>query len=105
MDKTLAQYFTLHRRYSRSINLERDLERVDSLAGYILTQRAQEALYRIGDKLGSSPNAAWTLTSVYGTGKSSFAHFLAALCAPVGHPMREKALAILLESSVSKRTP
>ena len=102
MDKTLAQYFTLHRRYSRSINLERDLERVDSLAGYILTQRAQEALYRIGDKLGSSPNAAWTLTSVYGTGKSSFAHFLAALCAPVGHPMREKALAILLESSGSK---
>ena len=51
MDKTLAQYFTLHRRYSRSINLERDLERVDSLAGYILTQRAQEALYRIGYKL------------------------------------------------------
>jgi hypothetical protein len=86
--KTLSSYFTIHRRYSRSVNLERDLESMEALEGYILTHRAKEALNRIW----SGDNRAWSLTSVYGTGKSSFAHFLAALFAPANHPMRNKAL-------------
>lgn len=89
-DKTLSSYFTLHRRYSRSVNLERDLESLEALEGYILTHRAKEALNRIW----SGNNCAWTLTSVYGTGKSSFAHFLSSLCAPASHPIRNKALSI-----------
>ncbi|MEG3437730.1 hypothetical protein V0288_11425 [Pannus brasiliensis CCIBt3594] len=93
-DKTLANYFTLHRRYSRSINLERDLERPEALEGYILTSRAKEALARIGRR----ENHSWTLTSVYGTGKSSFAHFLSSLCAPEDHPLRAKALEIAARS-------
>lgn len=90
MNKTLVNYFTLHRRYSRSVNLERDLENLEALEGYILTQRAREAL----DRIWSRNNYAWTLTSVYGTGKSSFAHFLASLCAPSSSPMRGQALQI-----------
>lgn len=95
MNKTLSQYFSLHRRYSRSINLERDLENPDLLEGYILTQRAKDALHRIWTSFTTSEsNRAWTLTSVYGTGKSAFAHYLASLCAPDDRPMRSKALEI-----------
>lgn len=99
MNKTLSQYFTVHGRYSRSVNLERDAERPETLSGYILTQRAQDALYRIwGHIANSESNVAWTLTSVYGTGKSAFSNFLTALCAPATHPMRQKALDILSAS-------
>ncbi|WP_261198786.1 hypothetical protein [Laspinema olomoucense] len=35
MTKLLSNYFSLNRRYSRSINIERDLERAEALAGYI----------------------------------------------------------------------
>ncbi len=99
MSNTLAQYFTLHRRYSRSVNLDRDHERSEALEGYILTKRAKDALYRIGSHIArGAANGSWTLTSVYGTGKSAFSHFLIALCAPIDHPMRQKALLILSQS-------
>ncbi|MBD2139325.1 hypothetical protein H6F32_17515 [Anabaena sp. FACHB-1237] len=54
-NKTLSQYFQLQRRYSRSINLERDLESVTALDGYILTKRAdvQEQIKDIQDKQGT----------------------------------------------------
>jgi hypothetical protein len=91
----LAQFFSLNRRYSRSINLERDLEQPDSLEGYILTERAVDALRRILAGLGKeSATSAWTLTSVYGTGKSAFAHYLASLCASSKCKMRSVALKI-----------
>lgn len=95
MKKPLSQYFSLNRRYSRSINLERDLEKIEALTGYILTERSVDALRRILAGLTSeqSPHA-WTLTSVYGTGKSAFAHFLASLCAPQASQIRCKALEI-----------
>jgi hypothetical protein len=89
-NQTLSHYFTLSRRYSRSVNLERDLEKVEALEGYVLTNRAKDALSRIW----SRNHNAWTLTSVYGTGKSAFAHFLASLGAPQSSDMRKKALEI-----------
>jgi hypothetical protein len=93
MKKPLSEYFSLNRRYSRSINLERDLEKIDALAGYILTERSVDALRRILAGLTSEQSPrAWTLTSVYGTGKSAFAHFLASLCAPQTSQMRRDAL-------------
>ncbi len=100
MKKPLSQYFSLNRRYSRSINLERDLERIEALKGYILTERSVDALRRILAGLTSEQsNCAWTLTSVYGTGKSAFAHFLASLCAPQTSQMRCDALEIAREAS------
>ncbi len=100
---TLADFFSVKRRYSRSVNLERDLEQPDALQGYILTERSVNALRRVlsGIKEGTrrtshggeatSPHvssSSWTLTSVYGTGKSAFAHYLASLCASSKSKMR-----------------
>lgn len=94
-NRVLSAYFELHRRYYRSINLERDLDKLDAVQGYVPTERSAEALRRILSAVGN-PNAhrAWTLTGVYGTGKSAFAHYLVALCAPEGSQVAEEAWAI-----------
>ncbi len=95
MNKPLSHYFSLNRRYSRSINLERDLERPEAIDGYILTDRAIDALRRILTGLTQPQgNQAWTITSVYGTGKSAFAHYLACLCGAAKSTMRTSALSI-----------
>jgi hypothetical protein len=95
MNRPLSQYFSLNRRYSRSINLERDLERVEALVGYVPTEKSVDALRRIlAGFTDSQANRAWTLTSVYGTGKSAFAHYLVSLCATEKDKMRSKALEI-----------
>jgi hypothetical protein len=94
-NKVLSTYFELHRRYYRSVNLERDLDKPDAVQGYVPTERSAEALRRILSAIGD-PNAhrAWTLTGVYGTGKSAFAHYLAALCAPEESPVADEAWGI-----------
>jgi len=95
MKKPLSHYFRTHRRYARSINLERDKERIEALNGYILTERSADALRRILAGLtDSGGNHAWTLTSVYGTGKSAFAHFFSCLAAPASSDLRMKSLVI-----------
>jgi len=87
MGKYLSDYFSINRRYLRSINLERDLADVTALDGYILTDKSIEALRRILNGFSSDQLAvAWTLTGVYGTGKSSFAHFLTCLFASEKDP-------------------
>jgi hypothetical protein len=92
----LSNYFTLRRRYTRSINIERDKNLVTALEGYILTDKSLDALQRLFSSFkGDQPNYAWTLTGVYGTGKSAFAQFLTALCSPASSPPRKKALAML----------
>jgi len=94
-NQLLSQYFSLNRRYSRSINLERDFELPDTILGYILTERAVDALQRVLASIAKAqPTRAWTLTGVYGTGKSAFAHYLTSLCAPEGSQMRRYALEI-----------
>lgn len=100
MTKLLSNYFSLNRRYSRSINIERDLERSEALAGYIMTERSLDALRRILTGFANpETNRAWTLTGVYGTGKSSFAQFLISACADRENHQRQQALA-LLESTL-----
>ncbi|MFB2770618.1 hypothetical protein ACE1AT_15190 [Pelatocladus sp. BLCC-F211] len=99
INKKLSHYFSLQRRYSRSINLERDLESVEALDGYVLTKRAIDSLGRILNSLNSDEgNRAWTLTSVYGTGKSAFAHYLISLCANSQKKIHIKALSIAEEA-------
>ena len=85
---TLADVFSVKRRYSRSVNLERDLEQSDALEGYILTERSVDALRRVLSGIKEGMSNSWTLTSVYGTGKSAFAHYLASLCASSKSKMR-----------------
>lgn len=82
-ERSLSSYFDLNRRYYRSVNLERDLDKPDAVQGYVPTERTAIALRRILSAVGDpTAHRAWTVTGVYGTGKSAFAHFLAALCAP-----------------------
>jgi hypothetical protein len=92
---TLADIFSVKRRYSRSVNLERDLEQPDALEGYILTERSVDALRRVLSGIKEGTSNSWTLTSVYGTGKSAFAHYLASLCASSKSQMRSLSLEII----------
>jgi hypothetical protein len=75
-NRKLSTYVNLHRRYFRSVNLERDLDIPDAVLGYVPTERSIDALRRIITAF-NRPNAHryWTMTGVYGTGKSAFAHF------------------------------
>nr|WP_239124668.1 hypothetical protein [Leptolyngbya sp. CCY15150] len=89
----------VNRRYARSINLERDFDASEAVEGYILTDRAVDALRRIlASMFGRKRTTAWTLTGVYGTGKSAFAHFLTSLFGPVESPARQLALDIARHS-------
>jgi len=93
----LIDLFCLNRRYSRSVNLERDWDQTGSIEGYIPTTRSVDALRRILSGFqGISPQHAWTLTGVYGTGKSAFAHYLMALVGAKNHPLRQSALQIII---------
>ena len=95
----LAEFLAVNRRYARSINLERDFDAPDAVEGYILTDRAVDALRRIlASMFGRKRTTAWTLTGVYGTGKSAFAHFLTSLFGPVDSPARQLALDIARNS-------
>ena len=91
----LTESIALQRRYSRSVNLERDLDAAESVLGYIPTSRAIDTLERF-TKAFIVPHSvrAWTITGVYGTGKSAFAHFQSALFAPRSSEIKSHALAI-----------
>ena len=44
--KPLSSYFSLNRRYYRSVNLVRDLDKPDAVQGYVPTEAAAGALRR-----------------------------------------------------------
>lgn|GEM_PF-84387 len=95
----LADFLSVNRRYARSINLERDFDLPEAVEGYILTERAVEALRRIvGSMFGRKRTTAWTLTGVYGTGKSAFVHFLMSLLGPGESAAQQVAMAIARQS-------
>ena len=83
MNKKLGDIFGVNRRYSRSVSLDRDLESSESLKGYVLTPKNCDLAMRIISAVTTAESTkAWTITGLYGTGKSAFAQFLSALCAP-----------------------
>jgi len=97
--KLLSDYFSVKRRYMRSVNLERDIEIADSVNGYIPTARAIDVLNRFV-RAYSRPHSvrAWTLTGAYGTGKSAFADFLTSVCAPQAGQNNKNAIKILKQN-------
>jgi len=99
---TLSDFVSIKRRYSRSVNLERDFGMPDSLLGYIPTARAIDSIERFLRSF-SLENAvrAWTLTGSYGTGKSAFANYLTALCAPRHNENFKNAIQILKQTKNS----
>jgi hypothetical protein len=91
-------------RFHRSVQLVRDWQARDVPNGYLATATAKALASRIVQEL-STPNGvrAWSITGPYGTGKSSFALFLAKLLGGNGttdqaevlldvHPLPEKRL-------------
>ena len=99
--KLLSEYFQIDRRYARSINLERDLDNPNSVNGYVLTDRSLYALKQIlVDVPESEQTQAITLTGVYGTGKSAFAHFLTCLCA--GETVVKQDVLAIAEKALTK---
>ncbi|CAB1056278.1 FIG01060185: hypothetical protein [Olavius sp. associated proteobacterium Delta 1] len=98
----LSEHISVKRRYSRSVNLERDFGIPDSLLGYIPTSRAIDGLERFL-RAASFENSvrAWTLTGSYGTGKSAFANFLTAICSPRADENHFNAIQILKQTEKS----
>ena len=93
MTEYLSNYFDVKRRYLRSINLERDIDDIHSIDGYLLTTRSTDSLRRILIDLTSKQSStSWSLTGVYGTGKSAFAHYISCLCGARKDPLTIKAL-------------
>ncbi len=80
----LADHISVHGRFARSANLERDADRPHPLEGYVVTARALDAVERIATTAATGPaGGAWSLTGPYGSGKSSLALLLdAALGGP-----------------------
>ena len=98
----LSDYVSVKHRYSRSVNLERDIEIPDSVTGYIPTSRTIDAIERFLKALSLHNSVrAWTLTGSYGTGKSAFANYLTALCSPKGDQNQINAIQILKQTENS----
>jgi hypothetical protein len=74
----LIDFVKVKGRFHRSVRLRFDFETGQGQDGYILTDTATELAVRILEAL-RDPKAprAWSITGPYGTGKSSFALFLA----------------------------
>ncbi|MEI6544090.1 MAG: hypothetical protein WCL60_11265 [Methylococcales bacterium] len=79
-DNILGTLIQLDTHYTRSINLERDADSSDVLSAYIPTSRALQTLTQLTNTFHQeSYPRSWSLIGPYGSGKSSFAAFLAHL--------------------------
>ena len=93
---TLDQRIRIKSTYTRSINLSRDCDTPELLSAYLPTSRALQALTQIADGFGERPHErALALIGPYGSGKSIFALFLAALLSPEHGASRQRADAVL----------
>ncbi len=92
----LEQQIQIRAAYTRSINLPRDTENIELVRAYLPTSRAIQALRQIARGLGQATgNRALALIGPYGSGKSAFGLFLAALLGPKGSATHQAAIATL----------
>jgi len=74
----ISELFEISNRFLRSAHLERDFHDPNALNEYILSDFARNCLKRLAKGLeNNSGQRAWRITGDYGSGKSSFALFLA----------------------------
>lgn len=77
-NKKISDLLKPNSRFFRSVHLERDFRDPDALSDYILNDYTFSCFERIATGLKEySGQRAWRITGNYGTGKSSFALFLA----------------------------
>lgn len=92
----LGDLITVHHRSVRAVNLDEDLRDPEVLASYTPGPHVTDALRRIVVSLQEGPRTrAWSITGPYGSGKSSFAHFLCSLLGPDGEPAQRAATELL----------
>ncbi len=77
---------------ARSINLERDRDKVDVISEYQITAKTREVLGRFVDSLRGEKVSAWSLTGPYGMGKSAFVNYLMAITGPLQDPVSQLAM-------------
>ena len=95
----LAEHISVHGRFVRSANVERDADRPEPLDGYIVTACALDVVERIATTaLAGRSGGAWSLTGPYGSGKSSLALLLDATLGPATST-RELAWRLIDEAS------
>tara|TARA_Y100000590_G_scaffold470035_1_gene661523 strand:+ start:13480 stop:16920 length:3441 start_codon:yes stop_codon:yes gene_type:complete len=95
----LIDHLTIEGRFARSTSIERDIDHVEPLEGYLVTARALEVVDRIASvAIKGAAGDAWSIVGPYGSGKSSLAVLLDALCGPEGQ-LRSRALELLSETS------
>jgi hypothetical protein len=76
----ISDLFHVQDRFLRSVQLERDFADPKALKGYVLTPQTKLYAERLATGLQeTSGQRAWRITGDYGSGKSSFALFLAHL--------------------------
>ena len=88
--------------YTRSVNLQRDAGSESVVRSYIPTSRALKTLEIFSDSLkqDEAPRS-WSLVGPYGSGKSSFASFLASLLDKNNSASHETAYRVLSRASKS----
>lgn len=73
----MEQFVQVDTHYTRSINLERDIDSKNILNAYIPTSKAIQVLDKVASTFNQQDTPrAWSLVGPYGSGKSSFAIFL-----------------------------
>jgi hypothetical protein len=97
---SLLDQVRVNTHYTRSINLERDASSTAVVDAYVPTSRALKTLQRVHESLvvDQAPRA-WSLVGPYGSGKSSFAVFLAHLLEAPETPTAQAALKVLKRSA------
>lgn len=79
----LSEYISISDRFARSINLDRDRDRVEPLEDYIVTGRALNVVERLATVAAKGRSGgAWSVTGPYGSGKSSLALLIDAAFGP-----------------------
>ena len=83
MPVTYKDVVTVAPRFTRAVNVERDLRVASAVEGYVVTSTGRAVLARLARSLHApAGHRAWTLTGPYGSGKSAFAVYLANLLGP-----------------------
>ncbi len=101
---SLAAKININAHYTRSINLERDVQSSAVVEAYIPTSRAVQTFERIALSLSldESPRA-WSLVGPYGSGKSSFAVFLTHLLGGKEKSSSQLAYRVLQDSELGSK--